>query len=70
MAQRNQHGCSGPGDTAWLAMLVDTFVAAERLGDVPCESEAVSAVRERLARPATALAAGGSRPESAFDLQH
>jgi hypothetical protein len=66
MAQRNQHTGSGIGDTRWLATLVDTFEAAERLGDVPCDNNALRAVKARLARPATACAIGASEP----DVQH
>jgi hypothetical protein len=65
MAQRNHHTGSGLGDTRWLATLVDTFEVAERLGDVPCDTNALRAVKARLARPATACIMA----ESA-DLQH
>jgi hypothetical protein len=68
MAHRNQQAGSRPSESGWLAMLVDTFEVTERLGDVPCGCEAISAIKARLARPATACITEAG--ESQFDLQH
>ena len=52
MAQRLQQPRSHVSDDSWLATLVDTFERTERLGSVPCSSEAMSVLRARLSLPA------------------
>ncbi|CAN5223436.1 hypothetical protein BH11PSE4_BH11PSE4_19640 [soil metagenome] len=52
MAQRQQH-CGDSRGNGWLLSLVDTFERTELLGKVPCDETSISAIRARLARPAT-----------------
>lgn len=52
MAWQQQQSRFTVSDGRWLAMLVDTFEKTERLGNVPCDSASISALRARLTLPA------------------
>ncbi|MEH2477000.1 hypothetical protein V1282_000357 [Nitrobacteraceae bacterium AZCC 2146] len=43
MCQRQLPSRSGTEDSAWLAMLIDAFERTERLGNVACDAELLSA---------------------------
>jgi hypothetical protein len=79
MAQRQHQSHTNAGNDIWLSMLVDTFESTERLGDIPCDQAAKSAMRQRLAMPAenhdlvhqTALSGDGAVSlEDATQLDH